>query len=84
MWQMYGQKNKPTTSLKMLVGLEHIVSPFDYVDYSTRKFCSDGKGRDKELNVQGKWGKSLRKVEEGGEGKKWIFFVKHPLHSNKL
>jgi hypothetical protein len=35
--ERYGQKNKPTTLINILVGLEHISSPFVHVECSTYK-----------------------------------------------
>lgn len=32
--ESYGQKNKPTTLINMLVGLEHISSPFVHAECS--------------------------------------------------
>ena len=44
-WQMYGHKNKPMTSKYEWSGLEHIFSPFVYVECSTRYIVAMAKLR---------------------------------------
>lgn len=55
----YGQKNKPTTFRKSWLGLNISSRPL-FMRSAPHYYCSDGKGRDKNLNVQGIW----RKVSE--------------------
>ena len=55
----YGQKNKPTTLRKSWLGLNISSRPL-FMRSAPHCNSSDGKGRDKNLNVQGIW----RKVSE--------------------
>lgn len=48
----YGQKNKPTTFRKSWLGLNISSRPL-FMRSAPHVNCSDGKGRDKNLNVQG-------------------------------
>lgn len=48
----YGQKNKPTTFRKSWLGLNISSRPL-FMWNAPHVYCSDGKGRDKNLNVQG-------------------------------
>lgn len=57
----YGQKNKPTTFRKSWLGLNISSRPL-FMRSAPHKYCSDGKGRDKNLNVQAFRGKFSEKV----------------------
>jgi hypothetical protein len=48
----YGQKNKPTTFRKSWLGLNISSRPL-FMRSAPHYYCSDDKGRDKNLNVQG-------------------------------
>lgn len=59
----YGQKNKPTTFRKSWLGLNISSRPL-FMRSAPHKNSSDGKGRDKNLNVQGICEEFLRNWEE--------------------
>ena len=52
MRQVMGKKNKPTTFRKSWLGLNISSRPL-FMRSAPHVNCSDGKGRDKNLNVQG-------------------------------
>jgi hypothetical protein len=59
----YGQKNKPTTFRKSWLGLNISSRPL-FMRSAPHVNCSDGKGRDKNLNVQGICEEFLKNCEE--------------------
>lgn len=59
----YGQKNKPTTFRKSWLGLNISSRPL-FMRSAPHYYRSDGKGRDKNLNVQGICEEFLRNCEE--------------------
>lgn len=63
MRQVMGKKNKPTTFRKSWLGLNISSRPL-FMRSAPHVNCSDGKGRDKNLNVQGICEEFLRNCEE--------------------
>jgi hypothetical protein len=59
----YGQKNKPTTFRKSWLGLNISSRPL-FMRSAPHGYRSDGKGRDKNLNVQGICEEFLKNCEE--------------------